>query len=136
MDRFSAMRVFVRVAELGSFTRAATALGLSRARVSEAIGELEQVLGSHLLHRTTRRVALSDDGRQYYERARQILADVEDAEAALTGARAARGRVRVAMPMALARSFVVPALPRFLADHPELALEVRLENRGLALLED
>jgi LysR family transcriptional regulator for bpeEF and oprC len=136
MDRLQAMRVFVRVAELGSFTRAATALGLSRARVSEAIAELEHALGSHLLHRTTRRVALSDAGRQYFERALQILADVEDAEAVLGGSRIARGKLRVAMPMALARSFVVPALPGFLAAHPQLALEVRLENRGLALFED
>jgi LysR family transcriptional regulator for bpeEF and oprC len=137
MDRLQAMRVFVRVAELGSFTRAASALGLSRARVSEAVQELEHTLGARLLHRTTRHVAVSDDGRVYYERARQILVDLDDAEAALGGARAsARGRLRVAMPMGLARSFVVPALPGFFAEHPELALEVRLENRTLALLED
>jgi LysR family transcriptional regulator, regulator for bpeEF and oprC len=135
MDRLQAMRVFVRVAELGSFTRAASALGLSRARVSEAVQELEQALGARLLHRTTRHVGVSDDGRLYYERARQILADLDDAEAGLSGARA-RGRLRVAMPMALARSFVVPALPGFLGEHPELALEVRLENRGVALLAD
>jgi LysR family transcriptional regulator, regulator for bpeEF and oprC len=137
MDRLQAMRVFVRVAELGSFTRAASALGLSRARVSEAVQELEQALGARLLHRTTRHVAVSDDGRVYYERARQVLADLDDAEAALGGARpSARGRLRVAMPMGLARSFVVPALPSFFAEHPELALEVRLNNRTLALLED
>ena len=137
MDRLQAMRVFVRVAELGSFTRAASVLGLSRARVSEAVQELEEALGSRLLHRTTRHVAVSDDGRAYYERARQILADLDDAEAELGGARAlARGRLRVAMPMALARSYVVPELPRFFAEHPELSLEVRLENKGLALLED
>jgi len=137
MDRLQAMRVFVSVAELGSFTRAANALGLSRARVSEAVAELESALGARLLHRTTRHVTTSDDGRAYYERARQILSDLDDAEALVTGApRSARGRLRVAMPMALARAFVVPALPRFLAAHPELALEVRLENRSLALLED
>jgi len=137
MDRLQAMRVFVRVAELGSFTRAASALGLSRARVSEAVAELEQALGARLLHRTTRHVAVSDDGRVYYERARQVLVDLDDAEAALGGARAsARGRLRVAMPMGLARSFVVPALPGFFAEHPQLSLEVRLENRTLTLLED
>jgi LysR family transcriptional regulator for bpeEF and oprC len=137
MDRLQAMRVFTRVAELGSFTRAATELGLSRARVSEAVSELERALGARLLHRTTRRVSLSDDGRAYHERARQILADMDDAEAQLAGSRAkVRGLLRVAMPMALARSMVVPALPRFLARHPELGLEVRLENRALHLLED
>jgi LysR family transcriptional regulator for bpeEF and oprC len=101
------------------------------------VAELESALGAWLLHRTTRHVTPSDDGREYYERARQILSDLEDAEALVTGARrSAHGRLRVAMPMALARAFVVPALPRFLAAHPELALEIRLENRSLALLED
>jgi len=137
MDRLFAMRVFVRVAECGSFTRAASDLGLSRARTSEVVSDLEQALGARLLHRTTRSVALSDDGRGYLERARQILADLDDAEALFAGSRATlRGRLRVAMPMALARAFVVPALPAFLARHPEIALEVRLENRALHLFED
>lgn len=137
MDRLQAMRIFTRVAALGSFTRAASELGLSRARVSEAVSELEQALGARLLHRTTRRVSVSDDGRAYHDRARQILADLDDAEAVLAGSKAkVRGLLRVAMPMALARSYVVPALPRFLARHPELGLEVRLENRALHLLED
>lgn len=131
------MRVFVRVAELGSFTRAAEDLELSRARVSEAVLELERVLGTRLLHRTTRRVSLSDDGRAYYERTRQILSDLEEVEAQVSRARrSARGRLRVAMPMAIARQFVVPALPKFLARHPELEIEVRLENRAIHLLEE
>jgi LysR family transcriptional regulator, regulator for bpeEF and oprC len=140
MDRLQAMRVFVRVAELGSFTRAASALGLSRARVSEAVGELEQTLGARLLHRTTRHVAATDDGRAYYERCRQILSDIDDADALVArtprGRGGVRGRLRVAMPVALARAFVVPALPAFLARHPELALEMRLNNAALHLLED
>lgn len=137
MDRLHALRVFVRVAELGSFTRAAAALGLSRARVSEAVGELERSLGVRLLHRTTRQVALSDDGRAYYERCRSILSDLDDADALVARGRGrVRGRLRLAMPMALARAFVVPALPAFLAEHPELALEVRLNNAALHLLED
>ena len=137
MDRLFAMQVFVRVAELGSFTRAASELGLSRARTSEAVSDLEQALGARLLHRTTRSVSLSDDGRAYHERARQSLAELDDAEARLSGSRGKlRGRLRLALPMALARAFVVPALPAFLARHPELALEVRLENRALHLFED
>jgi len=140
MDRLQAMRVFVRVADLGSFTRAAAALGLSRARVSEAIGELEQALGVQLLHRTTRHVAATDDGRAYHERCRQILSDIDDADALVArstrGRGRVRGRLRVAMPMALARAFVVPALPDFLARYPELALELRLHNAALHLLED
>jgi LysR family transcriptional regulator for bpeEF and oprC len=129
------MRIFARVAELGSFARAAEALALSRARVSEAVAGLERSLGARLCHRTTRRLALSDDGRAFYERVARILADVDEAEALVTRARSLpRGRLRVDMPMALARLFVVPALPRLLARHPELELEIRLENRAVDLV--
>jgi len=135
MDRLGAMRVFARVAELGSFAQAAGALDLSRARVSEAVAGLERALGARLLHRTTRRLALSDDGRAFYQRAARILADVDEAEALVRRGRSlARGRLRVDMPMALARLHVVPALPRFLARHPGLELEVRLENRTIDLV--
>jgi LysR family transcriptional regulator for bpeEF and oprC len=135
MDRLQAMRVFARVAELGSFARAADALALSRARVSEAVAGLERSLGARLLHRTTRTLALSDDGRSFYERVARILADVDEAEALVTRARSQpRGRLRVDMPMALARLFVVPALPTLLARHPGLELEVRLENRAIDLV--
>ena len=137
IDRFQALRVFVRVAELGSFTRAADALELSRARVSEALAELERELGARLVHRTTRKVSLSDDGRLYYERARRILEDLEEADALVVRSKSsARGRLRVALPMGIARQFVVPALPRFSRRHPELALEIRFENRALDLLEE
>ncbi len=137
MDRLHGMRAFARVAELASFARAADSLELSRARVSELVAALERALGARLLHRTTRRISLTDDGRAYYERCARILADVEEAEATVAGARAApRGRLRVDMPMALARQFLVPALPRLLARHPELALEVRLENRAIDLVEE
>jgi LysR family transcriptional regulator for bpeEF and oprC len=135
MDRLHGMRVFARVAELASFARAADALGLSRARVSELVAGLERALGARLLHRTTRRLSLTDDGRAYYERCARILADVEEAEALVARSRGSpRGRLRVDMPMALARQFLVPALPRLLARHPELQLEVRLENRAIDLV--
>jgi LysR family transcriptional regulator for bpeEF and oprC len=137
MDRLHGMRAFARVAELGSFARAADSLELSRARVSELVAGLERALGARLLHRTTRRVSLTDDGRAYYERCTRILADVEEAETLVARARASpRGRLRVDMPMALARQFLVPALPRLLERHPELALEVRLENRAIDLVEE
>ena len=137
MDRLHGMRVFARVAELASFARAADSLELSRARVSELVAGLERQLGARLLHRTTRRLSLTDDGRAYYERCARILADVEEAEALVARERAVpRGRLRVDMPMALARQFLVPALPRLLDRHPELALEVRLENRAIDLVEE
>jgi len=131
------MRVFTRVVELGSFARAADALDLSRARVSEVVADLERQLGTRLLHRTTRRIALTDDGRGYHERCARILADVAEAAELVAGTRGAlRGRLRVDMPIALARHFLVPALPKFLARHPELALEIRLENRVVDLVEE
>jgi LysR family transcriptional regulator for bpeEF and oprC len=137
MDRLNGMRVFARVAELGSFARAADALELSRARASELVAGLERALGARLLHRTTRRLSLTDDGRAYYERCARILADVEEAEALVARSRASpRGRLRVELPMALARQFLVPALPQLLARHPELALEIRLENRAIDLVEE
>jgi LysR family transcriptional regulator for bpeEF and oprC len=134
MDRFSAMQVFVRVVELGSFARAADALELSRARASEAVRSLEGALGARLLHRTTRRLSLTDDGRAYYERASRILSDLAEAEAEVAGSRSSpRGRLRVDMPVALARLFLVPQLPLLLRKHPELELEIRLENRAIDL---
>lgn len=137
MDRLQSMQIFVRVAELGSFARAADALQLSRARVSEAIANLERALETRLVHRTTRVVRLSEEGRLYYERCVAILADIAAAEAALLGAReVARGKLRVHVPVALARAFLLPALPQFVASHPELTLEVRLENRAIDLLEE
>lgn len=137
MDRLQAMRVFVRVAELGSFARAAAQLELSRARVSEAVAALERSLGARLLHRTTRQLSLTDDGRAYHERAVRILADLDEAEAMVVRARGTlSGRLRVDAPMALTRLFVVPALPKLLQRHPELALELRLENRPVDLLEE
>jgi LysR family transcriptional regulator for bpeEF and oprC len=134
MDRLSAMQVFARVVELGSFSRAATALSLSRARTSEAVQALEAALGTRLLHRTTRRLSLTDDGRAYYERVTRILADVAEAETEIVRSRgSARGRLRVDLPVALARLFVVPKLKGLLKRHPELELELRLENRSIDL---
>ncbi|HYO94535.1 MAG TPA: LysR family transcriptional regulator [Polyangiaceae bacterium] len=137
MDHLLAIRTFLRVAELASFARAAESLGASRARVSELVAELEQQLAARLLHRTTRHVSLTDDGRVYYESCRQIVADLAEAEALLARAsRGPRGRVRIAMPMALARLFFVPALPRLLEQYPELELELKLENRSVELLQE
>jgi LysR family transcriptional regulator for bpeEF and oprC len=137
MDQLSAIRVFARVAELGSFARAADALDMSRAMVTTRVGQLEGRLGVRLLHRTTRRVGLTDDGRAYYDRCVRILADLDEADEALARRRARpSGRLRAQMPVALARAFVIPALPRFLARHPGLELEVRLANRVVDLVEE
>lgn len=131
------MEIFVRVVESGSFSRAATALSISRARATEAVQNLEQALGARLLHRTTRQVTLTDDGRIYYTRAIQILADLEDAENSVgVASKVVRGLLRADLPLAMARIFVLPKLPVFLKQHPRLELQIRLENSSAQLLQD
>ncbi|MBV9696144.1 MAG: LysR family transcriptional regulator [Gammaproteobacteria bacterium] len=135
MDQLAAMRTFARVAELGSFSRAADALGLSRAVTSTQVAALERHLGCQLLHRTTRRVGLTSDGTEYLERCRRILAELEAAEAALRGARERpSGRLRVDVPAQFGRALLLPALPRFQARYPELQLEVQFNDRKIDLI--
>ncbi len=135
MDRFDAMQAFVRVAETGSFTRAATDLGLARATVTQLVQQLEARLRVRLLDRTTRRVSLTADGSAFLERALRLLADLDDAETGLPGqAAAARGRLRVDMPSPLARLVVVPALPAFHARHPEIELVLGASDRVVDLM--
>ncbi len=137
MNRLAAMQAFVRVVETGSFTRAANALGISRARVTEAVQDLERTLGARLLHRTTRQVALTDDGRTYYGRVAQILSDIEAAEddVGAPGAEV-RGLLRADIPVALTRLFVLPQLPSFQRKYPKLQRESRRENRSRQRLQE
>jgi LysR family transcriptional regulator, regulator for bpeEF and oprC len=137
MNRLQAMQIFVRIVETGSFARAAAALAISRARATEAVQDLENLLSAQLLHRTTRRLSLTDDGRTYYQRAVRILSDIDEAESEIGESRAeVRGLLRADVPVALTRLFVLPQLPRFLKKHPRLQLEIRLENRSVQLLEE
>lgn len=129
-EMLTGMPVFVRVAETRSFTGAARQLGISPSGVSKAVSRLEERLGMQLLERTTRSVTLTDDGAVFYERCRQILADIEDAHAQATEARAApRGTVRASVPAALGRLHLVPALPRLLSRHPGLDVRLELTDR-------
>ena len=124
MDHLRAMRLFVRVAELGSLTAASTDLGYARGAASAIVAELERYLGVQLLERTTRRLRLTEDGARYLDRARGILADVEELEDDIGAAeRTPRGRLRIQLPPGIARIIVAPALPRFLAANPGLELE-------------
>lgn len=130
MNQLEAMRIFVRVAEQSSFTRAADSLGLRKSSVSHAVQTLENALGARLLHRTTRRVQLTQDGQAYYERARELLTEFEELETLFQrSAEALRGRLRVDMPSAMARKHVLPHLPAFLAAHPHLDLELSSTDR-------
>ena len=135
MDRIDLLQVFVRVAETGSFTRAADRLGLPRASVSTAVQQLETRLGSRLLHRTTRRVGLTPDGEVMLERARALVADMEDMEQQFLPARGqVSGRLKVDVPSRIARRLIAPALPGFFALHPAIELELGSSDRAVDLV--
>lgn len=137
MDQLASMRTFTRVAEFGSFTRAADALDLSRAVVSTHVAELERHLGTKLLHRTTRKVSLTPDGQEYLDRCRRILAEISAADESVKRARQKpQGRLRVDVPTEFGRKLLVPALPQFTARYPELALEVQYNDRVIDLFEE
>lgn len=136
-DRLEAMRAFCRIVELGSFTRAAEALGLAKTTVSGQIQALESQLGIRLLHRTTRRVSPTTDGSAYYERVRTLLEDLDELESSVSVSRSvARGRVRVEMPSPLGRFLVIPALPDFIARHPLIHLDVGCSERVVDLVQE
>jgi DNA-binding transcriptional LysR family regulator len=129
MDGFGEIGVFVRVIEAHGFTRAGKSLGLTASGVSRVMSRLEERLGVRLLERTTRSIGLTAEGAAYYERCTKILRELEDANIALAGVRAApSGRLRVDAPSALGRFVIAPAIPRFLAKHPALSLELSLRD--------
>ncbi len=137
MDRLQAMRVYCRVARLGSFAAAADDLSLSRATVSESVAALERYLGVRLLTRTTRRMALTSEGAEYLERCQRILAEVEAAELSVRGARdRPQGALRVDVPTAFGRHLLMPALPQFMKRYPDLELDLRFNDRVVDLVAD
>jgi DNA-binding transcriptional LysR family regulator len=132
-----AMRVFVRVAELASFTQAAESLGLPKASVSGAVQRLEAQLGTRLLHRTTRRVQPTQDGQAFYERCLDLLADLEELQQLFLPTPAAlSGRLRVDLPVGAARLLVLPRLPEFMAAHPQLEIELSSTDRRVDLVRE
>ena len=132
------MHIFTRVAELASFTQAADVLGLPKASVSNAVRQLEAALGTRLLHRTTRRVAPTQDGEVFYERCKDLLADADELQTMFQqpGAQALRGRVRVDMSTGIAHQSVIPQLPELLALHPLLQLEISSTERRVDLVRE
>jgi len=131
------MRSFVRVADLHSFTKAAEALGLSRAVVSTHIAELENYLRCQLLHRTTRRVGLTADGAEYLTRCQRILTELEAADESVRRTRLSpEGRLRVDVPVEFGRALLIPALPKFTARYPDLQLEVQFNDRVVDLIRE
>jgi DNA-binding transcriptional LysR family regulator len=133
-DRLQQLSVFIRTAEGGSFSRAARELGLSQPSVSRIVGELEQRLGVTLLLRTTRRITLTRAGTLFLDRAREILASLEDAEDAARGRDSLRGLIRLALPVIYGTREVIPQLPAFLAAHPLLRVEMTIADERQDLI--
>lgn len=130
MDKIHAMQLFIRVAELESFSRAADSMGLPKGSVSRQIQALENGLGTQLLHRTTRRVSLTQDGMVYYERAKDLLANLDELDGLfLHDPASVSGRIRVDMPAGVARNLVIPRLPQFLQQYPGIELELSSSDR-------
>ncbi|WP_049623234.1 LysR family transcriptional regulator [Frateuria defendens] len=135
MSQLEDMRLFVETLDAASFTAAAERLGLSKQFVSKRVMALEDRLGVRLLNRTTRKLRATELGLAYYERARQILEAVEDAEQTIARQNAApRGTLRLSAPMSFGTMHLSPAIPRFLAAHTEVAIELDLNDRTVDLV--
>ena len=135
MDRLDVMRLFTRIVERHSFTAAAQDMEIPRSTATQAIKQLEARLGARLLQRTTRHVRPTLDGEAYYRRCVAILGEVEDADAAFSDAKP-RGQLRVDVHGTLARHFVLPALPAFLAEYPDLKLHLGEGDRLVDLVRE
>ena len=137
MDRFDAMNVFVRVVETGSLSAAARAIPMSLTSVSRHLSALEKQFGMQLLRRTTRHIALTNEGRLFFERAKSILAELDEVGTLLSvGRNEPAGRLRIAAPTLLGRTVIAPLLPCFLARHAAVAVELLLIDRAVNLVEE
>jgi len=135
MDRFDAMRVFTRVVERRSFSLAADDLGLPRSTVTDAVKSLEARLGVRLLERTTRQVRATLDGEAHYRRCLSLIADLEDAEGAFGGARP-KGLLRLEVQGTLARHFLLPNLPGFFTEYPDIEINMSESDRWIDLIRE
>src|SRR6516225_4286812 len=137
MQDLRTLAIFVKVAERRSFVRAASDLGITQSGVSNAISRLEQQVGTRLLARTTRRVSLTEHGAAYFERCRQALAELEEAELVLKDSQLEpSGNLRIDMPVSFGRLKVVPLLGPFQAKYPHIKLRVTFTDRYIDLIED
>ncbi len=137
MDQIAAMRVFARVVEAGTFTRAADLLQMPKPSVTKLVQQLESHLRVKLLQRTTRRVTVTPEGAAYYERIARVLAELDDIEADVSDAQAhPRGRLRVDIGSSLANRILIPQLPAFHARYPDIQLELGVSDRHVDLIGD
>lgn len=137
MDRLQSMRVFAKVVEQGSFARAGTAMEMSNAVITRHVADLEQHLGTRLLNRTTRSLSLTETGQGYLERVRQILSDIDDADA-LASASGCKpgGTLRIYCHLGFGQAQLAPLLPLFAAEFPDIVLDVSLSDKAPDLVED
>jgi DNA-binding transcriptional LysR family regulator len=137
MDRLASMETFVRVVETGSFSGAARQLRVGQPAVSKSVAQLEEYLGVKLLTRSTRGLTPTEAGLGYLERAKRALEEAAEAEAAARGAGAGlKGRLRICAAVTFARIHLIPMLPKFLAQNPDLELEVVLDDRQIDLVQE
>lgn len=137
MDQLSCIRMFIRVVEQGSFVRVAEGLSVAPSTVTHAVAQLEREVGARLLHRTTRRVSLTEEGRRYHEVCQRVLDELREVQEDLSQAKAApQGRLRVSLAHGFAQHVLYPALPRFFARYPRLALDLMVTDRAVNLAEE
>lgn len=137
MDRLLELEVYVQVVHAGSFTAAGRGLGLSPSAVSKQIGRLEYRLGVRLLNRTTRKVSMTEEGAAFFEHAKRIIADLDEAEQALSHLRGApRGLLRVNMPVTIGHLILAPLIPEFLRRYPDVEVDLTLNDRLVDLVEE
>ena len=137
MDKFDAMRVFVRVVERGSFSAVSREMGIGQPAVSKQISALEEELGAELIQRTSRSIALTEPGRDFYESALRILDDFENATSRIgRGQTAPKGLIRVTVPPTFARLHMVSKLPAFFAAYPDMAVEMAASESPTTIIEE
>jgi LysR family transcriptional regulator for bpeEF and oprC len=137
MDRLDVLQLFVRVADTGSFSKAARALGVSQPTVSKQIASLETRLGAQLLRRTSRGLSVTEAGQEFYEASLRLLGDFEAVENGVgKGRTSPAGRVRVTMSAGFGRMYVVPRLPEFFKRYPDVAVDVDISERHVNLVEE
>jgi LysR family transcriptional regulator for bpeEF and oprC len=137
MDKFDRMQMFVRVVEKGNFSAVAKERGVGQPAVSKQISALEDELGTELIHRTSRSIALTEAGRDFYESALHILEDLENATSRIGRSQTApKGLIRVTVPPTFARLHVVSKLPAFFAAYPDMAVEMAASESPTTIIED
>lgn len=137
MNRFEELEAFVAVVDYRGFGNAGEKLGIAKSMVSRRVSELERRLGVQLLQRTTRRQSLTDAGREFYQRATQIICDLQDAEQSVINEQAAiSGRIRLALPLGFGVNQLARPIGAFMARHPDIRIEVDLNDRQIDLVEE